>query len=263
MTLARAAEGRALGSLARGASHASAVYSAPVSRPPLADPAPDSGSVPAPKMDEVLTRLRAYYGSPDPRRSDGPLAELVQTILSQNTSDVNTERAFASLWACFGDWEAILAAPTSAVADAIRVGGLANVKAPRIQAVLASIEQDRGELSLDFLADLPLDEARTYLTSLNGVGPKTAACVLLFALGMPALPVDTHVHRVSKRLGLIGPKVAAEPAHHLLESTIPAELMFDAHMLLIKHGRVICKALRPRCEACPLADVCPKVGIDG
>jgi endonuclease-3 len=222
-----------------------------------------SASTPASQLSalDVLARLRAYYGSPEPRRSDGPLAELVQTILSQNTSDVNTERAFASLWDTFGAWEAILAAPAPAIADAIRSGGLAEIKAPRIKGVLAAIKADRGNLSLDFLADLPLDEARTYLTSLKGVGPKTAACVLLFALGMPALPVDTHVHRVSQRLGLIGPKVAAEPAHRLLEASIPPDQMFDAHMLLIKHGRVLCKALRPRCEACPLVDVCPKVGV--
>ena len=226
---------------------------------PDASPEPEPRSAPTPA--DVLARLRAYYGTPEPRQSDGALAELVQTILSQNTSDVNTERAFASLWARFGDWEAILAAPTSAVADAIRSGGLAEIKAPRIQGVLRAIEQDRGELSLEFLADLPLDEARSYLTSLGGVGPKTAACVLLFALGMPALPVDTHVHRVSKRLGLIGERISAEAAHRLLEATIPPAEMFDAHMLLIRHGRVICKALRPRCEACPLADVCPKVGV--
>ena len=120
---------------------------------------------------EVLARLRAYYGAPEPRRSDGPLAELVQTILSQNTSDVNTERAFASLWARFGAWQPILEAPTSEVADAIRSGGLAEIKAPRIQGVLAAIQQDRGELSLDFLATLPLDDARAYLTSLNLEAP--------------------------------------------------------------------------------------------
>lgn len=210
----------------------------------------------------VLDALRAYYGTPERWLSDGPLAQLVQTILSQNTSDVNTERAFASLWSRFGSWDAILEAPTPAVADAIRSGGLAEIKAPRIKGVLASIQADRGTLSLDFLADLPLDDARAYLMSLNGVGPKTAACVLLFALGMPALPVDTHVHRVSKRLGLIGPKVAAEPAHQLLERMIPPDQMFDAHMLLIQHGRVLCKALRPRCEACPLAAACPRVGVD-
>jgi endonuclease-3 len=227
----------------------------------LPDSAPEPGARPEPTPAEVLARLRAHYGTPEPWRSDGPLAELVQTILSQNTSDVNTERAFASLWSRFGDWGAVLAAPTSAVADAIRSGGLAEIKAPRIQGVLAAIQRDRGELSLDFLAELPLDEARAYLTSLSGVGPKTAACVLLFALGMPALPVDTHVHRVSKRLGLIGERTSAEAAHRLLEAAIPPAEMFDAHLLLIRHGRAICKALRPRCEACPLGDVCPKVGV--
>jgi len=215
----------------------------------------------APTPTCVIERLRAYYGPPAPRHSDGPLAELIQTILSQNTSDVNTERAFAGLWTRFGSWEAIRAAPAPAIADAIRSGGLAQVKAPRIKAVLEAIEADRGELSLDFLGSLPLEEARAYLTSLGGVGPKTAACVLLFALGMPALPVDTHVHRVSKRLGLIGPTVNAEAAHRLLEAAIPPGEMYDAHMLLIHHGRVICKALRPRCAGCPLADVCPKVGV--
>jgi endonuclease-3 len=209
----------------------------------------------------VIERLREHYGTPAPRHSDGPLAELIQTILSQNTSDVNTERAFASLWARFGDWEAIRAAPASEIADAIRSGGLAQVKAPRIKAVLEAIERDRGELNLDFLGSLPLADARAYLTSLGGVGPKTAACVLLFALGMPALPVDTHVHRVSKRLGLIGSMVSAEAAHSLLEAAIPADEMYDAHMLLIQHGRVICKALRPRCDTCPLMNVCPRVGV--
>ena len=245
------------------------VYSAAVSTSNMPDqqhevpaaPGLSSAEPRGPSAAEVLDRLRAHYGTPEPRHSDGALAELVATILSQNTSDVNTERAFASLWARFGSWPAILEAPTSDVADAIRQGGLANIKAPRIQGVLAAIQADRGELSLEFLADLPLDEARSYLTSLSGVGPKTAACVLLFALGMPALPVDTHVHRVSKRLGLIGPKIAAEPAHRLLEAMIPDGEMFDAHMLLIKHGRVICKALRPRCDACPLDDICPKVGV--
>jgi endonuclease-3 len=232
-----------------------------VTSAPSPDSVPELALGPAPTPAEVLARLRTYYGSPEPRQSDGPLAELVQTILSQNTSDVNTERAFASLWSRFGDWQAILAAPTSTVADAIRSGGLAEIKAPRIKGVLESIQGDRGTLSLDFLAGLPLDEARSYLTSLGGVGPKTAACVLLFALGMPALPVDTHVHRVSKRLGLIGEKISAEAAHRLLEAAIPPADMFDAHMLLIRHGRVTCKALRPRCNACPLGEICPRVGL--
>lgn len=277
--MAPGADGRRPAHAAGGSAHRAAIPAAPDTRgaaaPGVADdpagsdgarvaaegqaPAPSPSSTPAPSL--VLDRLRAAYGPPAPRRSDGPLAELIQTILSQNTSDTNTERAFASLWARFGSWEAILAAPIEEIAAAIRSGGLAQVKAPRIKAVLAAIQERHGALSLDFLAEWPVEEARAYLTALGGVGPKTAACVLLFALGKPALPVDTHVHRVSRRLGLIGPAVSAEAAHRLLEAVIPPAEMYDAHMLLIQHGRVTCKALRPRCSSCPLADVCPKVGV--
>ena len=136
----------------------------------------------------VLARLRDYYGAPAFRPPNDPLAELVQTILSQHTSDVNTDRAFASLWATFGSWGAIRTAPVARVADAIRSGGLAEVKAPRIIGVLDAIWRDRGELSLDFLRGLDVEEGRRYLTALGGVGPKTAACVLLFACDKPALP---------------------------------------------------------------------------
>ena len=220
---------------------------------------PDPLSPPSATL--VLERLRARYGEPAPRRPDDPLAELVQTILSQHTSDVNTARAYASLRAAFETWDAVLVAPTPAVADAIRSGGLAEVKAPRIQAVLAAIRQDRGELSLDFLRDLDVQEGRRYLTALAGVGPKTAACVLLFSLGMPTLPVDTHVHRVARRLGLIGPKVGAARAHVALEAAIRPGDVYAFHMLLIHHGRAICRAPVPRCSACPLADICPRVGV--
>jgi endonuclease-3 len=229
---------------------------------PQTSPVPPSSAVAGPTVAQVLAVLCEQYGEPAPRHSDGPLAELILTILSQNTSDLNTDRAFASLWSAFGSWEAIVAAPAPAIADAIRSGGLAEIKAPRIKGVLEAIQRDRGSLSLDFLGALPVNDARAYLTSLKGVGPKTAACVLLFALGMPAMPVDTHVHRVSRRLGLIGPKVSAEAAHQLLEASIPPAQMYDAHMLLIRHGRVLCKALRPRCNDCPLTAVCPKVGVE-
>jgi endonuclease III len=141
-----------------------------------------------PSVSLVLARLRAHYGAPAPPRPNDPLAELVQTILSQHTSDVNTERAYASLVATFGSWDAIRTAPTRQVADAIRAGGLARVKAPRIIAVLESIYRQHGRLSLDFLADMETEDARRYLTALGGVGPKTAACVLLFACNKPALP---------------------------------------------------------------------------
>ena len=210
----------------------------------------------------VLRSLRTYYGKPRPRPRNDPLAELVQTILSQNTSDVNTDRAFACLMSTFGSWEAVLAAPISRIADAIRTGGLARVKAPRIKKVLQTIWQQRGELSLDFLNALDTEEARRYLTELDGVGPKTAACVLLFACGKPAIPVDTHVHRVSRRLGLIGPRTSAAQAHRELEAAFQPSDLYDAHMLLVRHGREICKALRPRCPSCPLSDFCPRVGVD-
>ncbi len=215
----------------------------------------------APTVGVVLDRLREQYGAPAPRRPNDPLAELVATILSQHTSDTNTARAFACLTTTFGSWETVAGAPVSAVVDAIRSGGLAQVKAPRIQQVLRTIREQHGTYSLDFLRELPVSEARAYLTALSGVGPKTAACVLLFACGMPALPVDTHVHRVSKRLGLIGPRVGEAAAHRELEAIVPAADVFDFHMLLIRHGRATCKAVRPRCDACPLADVCPKLGV--
>ena len=215
-----------------------------------------------PQLDTVFDRLAEYYGPPAPRPRGDPLAELVATILSQHTSDTNTERAFTSLLETFRSWEAIAEAPLESVADAIRSGGLARVKAPRIQRVLRTVHERRGEYRLDFLRDLPVAEAREWLTTLNGVGPKTAACVLLFACDLPALPVDTHVHRVSKRLGLIGLKVGEAAAHRVLEGIVPAGDVYAFHMLLIRHGRQICKSQRPRCDACPLTDSCPKVGVE-
>lgn len=211
---------------------------------------------------DIHCRLLAFYGEPPrDRKHDDPLAELVQTILSQNTSDLNSERAYVSLWARFGSWERIATAAVEDIADAIRLGGLAQVKAPRIKQVLEHIRAERGSLSLDFLRSMGTDAAREYLISLPGVGPKTAACVLVFALDKHALPVDTHVHRVARRLGLIGPRTSAEDAEDVLEQLIPAEDYYTFHMSLIRHGRQICKAQRPQCQACPLDDVCPKVGV--
>ena len=190
-----------------------------------------------------------------------PLGELIQTILSQHTSDVNAARAYASLMEMFGSWDAVRAAPVSQIADAIRNGGLAEVKAPRIKAVLESIWRERGELSLDFLHHMDADEGLRYLTALTGVGPKTASCVLLFACGKPALPVDTHVFRVSRRLGLIGLRVNTVQAHRELLALVEPQDVDHFHRLLVRHGREICKAPRPRCAICPLADVCPRVGV--
>ena len=206
----------------------------------------------------IHDRLLEHYGEPMPRVLQDPLSELIQTVLSQNTADVNSDRAYASLMERFrGDWEAVRVAPTSDVADAIRHGGLAEIKAARIKSILDLIVETVGELDLGFLREVPLDEGRAFLRSLGGVGPKTAACVLLFACGKPALPVDTHVHRVSQRLGLVPPKATAEQAHALLEAMVPEELVYSFHMLLIGHGRQICKAQRPRCFECPVEDLCP------
>jgi endonuclease-3 len=211
-----------------------------------------------PKLERIYHLLVQAYGTPDWCPSGDALGELVGTILSQHTSDVNSGRAYAQLVASFPNWEAVRDAPIEQVAQAIRVGGLANLKARRIQEVLRVLTSrlNGAPLSLDFLADLPLAEARAYLRSLPGVGPKTAACVLLFSLGMPAFPVDTHVHRVSKRLGLVGTKVSADQAHSIFESMVPGEWAFPLHVNLIRHGRRVCHAQRPACERCPLRLEC-------
>jgi endonuclease III len=206
---------------------------------------------------ELLDRLRDAYGSPERRPPDPPIDELIQTILSQHTSDVNTERAFASLRARFATWDEAIDAPTEQVADAIRSGGLADVKAPRIQQALRDVRERTGGFDLSFLGELPDGEARDWLTELHGVGPKTASCVLLFSLDRAVMPVDTHVHRVSLRLGLVPHRTSAERAHELLEQQIPDDRMYEAHMLFIQHGRRTCLARNPRCGACVLVQWCP------
>jgi endonuclease-3 len=176
--------------------------------------------------------------------------------MSQNTNDVNRDRAFKRLRQRFPSWDQVRDASMEEVVDAIRPAGLANQKAPRIQNALRRITEERGKLSLDFLADLPLEEARAWLLSFQGVGPKTAAIVLLFSLGRPAFPVDTHVHRVSRRLGLIGERTSAEKAHTLLEAQVPPQWFYAFHVNVIRHGRQVCHARRPKCERCVLSDLC-------
>ena len=203
-------------------------------------------------------------GKPAPAREGDPLDVLIATVLSQNTSDVNSHRAFAQLKAKFPSWAEALAARPSQLASAIRRGGLAEVKARRIKQILREIEDDRGKLDLSFLGRKPVREARQYLTALPGVGPKTAACVLLFSLKRPAFPVDTHVLRVSKRLGLIPTNTTMERAHELYEMMLEewmARDMLALHLGLVDHGRRICIARRPRCEVCSLFDLCPRVGV--
>ncbi len=209
------------------------------------------------KVIEIDQRLRPLYRPPEEPPFTDPLDELVLTILSQNTNDRNRDLAFRRLRERFPSWEAVRDAPLDAVIEAIRPAGLAQTKGPRLQEVLRRITEREGRLTLDFLRTMPLEEARAWLTSLRGVGPKTAAIVLLFSLGRPAFPVDTHIHRVSKRLGLIGPKTSREAAHKVLEAIVPPERYVPFHLELIAHGRHLCRARRPRCTACPLLDLCP------
>jgi endonuclease-3 len=188
------------------------------------------------------------------RRS--PVAVLVGTILSQNTNDVNRDRAFEQLREQFPTWEAVRDAPLGELVDAICPAGLAPTKGPRIQEALRRITAERGKISLDFLADWGVEKARAWLLSIPGVGPKTAAIVLLFALGKPAFPVDTHVHRVTRRLGLIPDKASREKAHELLEELVPSDIYYPFHLNLIAHGRAVCHARNPAHDQCVLRDDC-------
>jgi endonuclease-3 len=202
-------------------------------------------------------RLLRHFGSLEPPRRSDPLEELILTVLSQNTSDANSFRAYGSLRARFPTWEALAVGRPSEVAASIRSGGLSNVKAPRILAILRAIQEREGHLDLSHLRRMSDTEARDYLTSLPGVGPKTAAVVLAFSLDRPALPVDTHVHRVASRLGLIPPKSSPAKAQDILEEITPPDIRVAMHVGLIRLGREICKPSRPRCEVCPLVDLCP------
>ncbi|CEK18317.1 predicted endoIII-related endonuclease [Chthonomonas calidirosea] len=208
------------------------------------------------RIREIVRRLEACYGVPEWQPRMSPLDELISCILSQHTSDANSFRAFGQLKERFCSWEAVEQAPTKELADTIRSGGLADSKAARIQAVLRTIREKVGAYDLDFLRQMPDDEARRWLMALPGVGPKTAAIVLCFALGRPVIPVDTHVFRVAWRLGLIEKRVGESKAHDLLQALVPPELIYRFHVALIEHGRRVCKALRPRCEVCPLTDLC-------
>jgi endonuclease-3 len=205
---------------------------------------------------EICRRLRKVYGPVKLARPLPPLDELVATILSQNTSDRNSDAAFEELRRRFPTWDAVRRAAVGRIARAIHKGGLARQKAPRIKAVLQNIYAEHGELSLDFLHAMPTAKALEYLRKFAGVGPKTAACVLLFACRKPVLPVDTHIHRVSRRLGLIGPKTTAEKAHDEMARLVPRRMVLDFHVQVIRHGRSVCTARAPHCTECVLLELC-------
>ncbi len=213
------------------------------------------------KANAIHQRLLAFYGRPDWRPALSPLDELVDTILSQNTNDRNRDAAFDNLRRRYPTWEAVRDAPLSGVIDAIRTAGLANQKGARLQAVLKEITQERGSLDLDFLRSLPDEEARAWLMKFKGVGPKTTAIVLQFALNKPAFPVDTHVYRVTGRLGLWPPKMTVEKAHaHLARLFSPQDYGTD-HLNIIRLGRELCHPRDPVCPKCPLNDICDYYSI--
>jgi len=205
------------------------------------------------KIHEALLEA---FGEPAWRTPLPAIDELVSTILSQNTNDINRDRAFNALRAKFPVWETVRDASTEDVIAAIRPAGLANQKGPRIQQVLRSITEERGSLNLDFLANLPVEQARAWLMKFKGVGPKTAAIVLCFSLDKPAFPVDTHIYRVSGRLGLRPEKMTVEQAHPHLENLFPPQTYYAAHLNIIRLGREVCHARKPDCPKCPIIKLC-------
>ena len=210
------------------------------------------------RMKRLLARLVAAYG-PRPWKCWGRgVGVLVDTILSQNTSAANSDAGYRQLRRALPTWNKVADAPVEQVERAIRVSGLSRLKAPRIQAILRQLRADRGKIDLQFLGGMDEQAAYDYLVRFAGVGPKTANCVLMFAFGKPVFPVDTHIHRIARRLGLIPPAASAERAHELLKPMIAPEDRYAMHVLLIEHGRKTCRPMNPRCKDCTLLDVCPE-----
>ncbi|HIL30566.1 MAG TPA: endonuclease III [Dehalococcoidia bacterium] len=211
------------------------------------------------KADVALTieMMTQQYGPFTHEARLPPTDEMVFTILSQHTSDINSSRAYRSLMETFSSLEAVASADVADIEKAIALGGLAKIKAPRIKAVLNKILELNGELDLSFLREMPLNDAKTWLRQLPGIGPKSAGIVLSFSLGMPAMAIDTHIYRVSQRLGVIGPKVSVDKAHEILEDKVEPEEVFNFHVSYINHGRQVCKAQRPLCPECVVGGLCP------
>ena len=206
------------------------------------------------RVTAIRDRLRDAYGRPELVPHRAPLDELVLTVLSQNTNDRNRDVAYARLRGRFPAWEAVRDAPLDEVEEAIRPGGISRIKAGRIQAILRALDGD----DLTWLEGAPVEDGRAFLCELPGVGRKTAACVLLFSYGLPEIPVDTHVYRVGTRLGLLRPRASFDEAHDDLLTMADPEDAYELHVGLIRHGRRTCLARSPRCEQCPLLDLCPE-----
>ncbi|MFL7893382.1 MAG: endonuclease III domain-containing protein [Anaerolineales bacterium] len=208
------------------------------------------------RAENICQVLIDFYGVPDWRNPLPPLDELISTILSQNTNDTNRDRAFNALKSRFSTWEEVRDAESQLVIDTIRPAGLGNQKGPRIQNILKEISDQKGNLDLSFLEQMPTEEARQWLLQFKGVGPKTAAIVLQFSLGKPAFPVDTHIYRVTGRLGIRPDKMSADQAHSYFEEILPPDTYYPAHLNFIRLGREICQARKPNCPVCPLKDLC-------
>jgi endonuclease-3 len=215
------------------------------------------------RLAAILRRLRAAYGAPPPPRRLAPLDELILTVLSQNTNDTNRDRAYADLRAKYATWDDVADAPLPAIARAIRRGGLGPTKSVRLREILRTLRDRRIPLDARAFARMRSGALWDLLVGLKGVGPKTAACVLLFSLGRPFFPVDTHVHRVARRLGLVPDAADAVAAQEILQAAIAPKDVYDLHMLLIRHGRDVCIARRPFCSRCPISALCPRVGVVG
>jgi endonuclease-3 len=213
------------------------------------------------RLRAIVLRLRNAYGAPPAPRRLPPLDELILTVLSQHTSDTNRDRAYADLRARFPSWDDVADAPLPATASAIRHGGLGPTKAIRIRAILRALRERGIALDEHALSRMRSKQLWDLLVSLPGVGPKTAACVLLFSLDRPYFPVDTHVHRVARRLGLVDERADAVVAQGDLQEAVPANEMYALHMHLIRHGREVCIARRPHCSQCVLSPLCPRIGV--
>ncbi|MCK5045038.1 MAG: endonuclease III [Candidatus Heimdallarchaeota archaeon] len=207
------------------------------------------------KVKTIISKLDKHYGIKHWKRWREPVGELVRTILSQNTTDKNSLRAYANLIEAFKTWDAMVEADEAEIAEVIRSGGLANIKAKKIKKSLIEIKKREGKIDLEFLAGYKPDDAEEYLVSLDGVGPKTAACVLIFSFNFPIMPVDTHVHRLSNRIGLVTTKTR-EKTQEAMKTIIPKKNIYSFHLNLIEHGRKVCKASKPLCSQCFLTDFC-------
>ncbi len=208
------------------------------------------------RMRKLSNLLEREYGKRAWRVHGDPLSVLIGTILSQNTSDNNSHKAFANLRSKFKNWDEVRKAKVKKIADTIRSGGLAEIKALRIKDILSQIYEEKGSLNLSFLKRWRTDQIKSWLRRFKGVGDKTVACVLLFSLKRPAMPVDTHVLRVSKRLGLVPQNSTAIQTESLLEKLIPGNLIYQLHLNLITHGRMVCKTTNPLCQDCVLLEDC-------